>query len=129
MKFFAVAVALVAASVANAQNTWTNCGTNPDAVIDTFITSPSPGCIGKPVCATATGHLNVPITSPSALSIIGKYLGQTVYVDNHDLCALLAVQGHPCPVPVTVTSLTACVVIKDSAPANIPVTLTISAIN
>ncbi|KAF9085582.1 hypothetical protein BGX27_003426 [Mortierella sp. AM989] len=129
MKFFAAAIALVAASVANAQDTWANCADKPDATIDSFINSPSPGCIGKQICVTATGQLSAPITNPSLLIITGKYLGQTVYTDNHDFCPLLAIHGHPCPVPATVTSLTVCVMLKDTIPANVPANLTIVATN
>ncbi|KAF9101540.1 hypothetical protein BGX27_011436 [Mortierella sp. AM989] len=129
MKFFAAVVALVAASVANAQVTWINCATAPDFTITSFKLSPYPLCVGKHVCVTATGLLSVPIIAPAALSIVGKYFGQTVLTDNHDLCVLLAAQGHPCPVPVTLTSISVCVLVKSSTPTDIPIILTVSATN
>ncbi|KAF9113265.1 hypothetical protein BGX27_001909 [Mortierella sp. AM989] len=107
----------------------TNCATSPDLTIDTFTLAPYPLCIGEQVCATGTGLLSTPVIAPAALNIVGKYFGQTVYTDNHDLCALLATQGHPCPIPVTLTSITACVMVKNTAPADIPVVLTVSATN
>ncbi|KAF9946919.1 hypothetical protein BGZ70_002968 [Mortierella alpina] len=41
----------------------------------------------------------------------------------------MAAQGHPCPIPTTLTSIKACVPVKTTAPANIPVQLTVQATN
>ncbi|KAG9323324.1 hypothetical protein KVV02_004532 [Mortierella alpina] len=129
MKFFATIAALVVAAVANAQ-TFTNCAAGPtDLTINAFSVSPYPLCIGQNVCATGTGSLSTPVIAPAKLAITGKYLGRIVYTDNHDLCALTGSQGYPCPIPVTMTSITVCVLVKPSAPANIPVQLTVLATN
>ncbi|KAF9359330.1 hypothetical protein BGX26_012615 [Mortierella sp. AD094] len=129
MKLFAAVVALVAAAVANAQVPYTNCALGSDLTITTFTLSPYPFCVGQNVCATGTGQLSVPVTAPSTLSIVGKYFGTTVYTDSHDVCALMAAQGHPCPIPITLTSLTMCILVKPNAPVGIPVVLTVSATN
>ncbi|KAG9321460.1 hypothetical protein KVV02_003587 [Mortierella alpina] len=129
MKFIAAIAALVAAAVANAQ-TFTNCAAGPtDMALTAFSVTPYPLCIGQNVCATVSGTLSTPIVAPAKLSVTGKYLGRIVYTDNQDLCAVLAASGIPCPVPVSVTTVTACVLVKPSAPANIPVQLTILATN
>ncbi|KAG0201211.1 hypothetical protein BGX28_005911 [Mortierella sp. GBA30] len=131
MKFFAAIAALVVAAVANAQSpAFTNCATGvADMTVTGFSVSPYPLCIGKTVCATVTGTLATSIVAPATLTITGKYLGRTVYTDNQDLCAVLAASGVPCPVATSVTSVTACVLVKSTAPANIPVVLTIQATN
>ncbi|KAF9278389.1 hypothetical protein BGZ68_008604 [Mortierella alpina] len=97
-----------------------NCATGlTDIVISNFTLSPYPLCVGQNVCATGTGTLLTPVIAPAKLAITGKYLGRIVYTDNHDLCALMDSQGHPCPIPVTLTSITACIQVKPSAPANV----------
>ncbi|KAF9989586.1 hypothetical protein BGZ75_005725 [Mortierella antarctica] len=97
-----------------------NCATGPtDIVINNFTLTPYPLCIGQSVCATGTGTLLTPVIAPAKLAITGKYLGRIVYSDNHDLCALMAAQGLPCPIPTTLTSITACIQVKPSAPANV----------
>ncbi|KAF9937887.1 hypothetical protein BGZ75_004470 [Mortierella antarctica] len=129
MKFIAAIAALVVAAVANAQ-TFTNCAAGPtDMTLTAFSVTPYPLCIGQNVCATVSGTLSTPIIAPAKLSVTGKYLGRIVYTDNQDLCAVLLASGIPCPVPVSVTTVTACVLVKPSAPANIPVQLTILATN
>ncbi|KAF9913879.1 hypothetical protein BX616_009399 [Lobosporangium transversale] len=132
MKFITAVAAFVLAAVANAQTqpTFTNCATGAtDLVINSFSLSPYPLCIGQNVCATGNGQLSAPVTAGAKLNIVGKYLNRIVYTDAHDLCTLLGNQGHPCPVPVTLTSITACVLVKTTAPAGIPVQLQISATN
>ncbi|KAF9961143.1 hypothetical protein BGZ72_004647 [Mortierella alpina] len=130
MKFITSIAALFVATVAKAQVDFANCATGPtDIVIDTFKIAPYPLCVGKEVCATGTGVLSTPVIAGAKLSISGKYLGRVVYTDNHDLCTLMAAQGHPCPIPTTLTSITACVPVKSTAPANIPVQLTVLATN
>ncbi|KAG0084339.1 hypothetical protein BGZ93_007768 [Podila epicladia] len=131
MKFFAAVATLVIAAVANAQPAWKDCAPagTADLAITEFTVTPYPLCIGKDVCASGTGVLSVPVTAPAKLAISGKYLGRTVYTDNQDLCAISAKYGQPCPIPITVTSITACVLVKTSAPANINVQLTVQATN
>ncbi|KAG0334291.1 hypothetical protein BG004_000481 [Podila humilis] len=130
MKFFAAVAALLVATVANAQVPFTNCATGPtDLTITTFSLAPYPLCVNQNVCASGVGVLSTPVIAPAKLSISGKYLGRVVYTDNQDLCAITAASGQPCPIPVTVTSITACVLVKPSAPTGINVQLTVTAIN
>ncbi|KAG0208088.1 hypothetical protein BGX31_002422, partial [Mortierella sp. GBA43] len=113
MKFFAAIAALAVAAVVKAQQpTFTNCATGPtDLTISTFSLNPYPLCIGQNVCASGTGQLSVPVTAGvnQNLTITGRYLNRVVYSDTYNLCDLLAAQGNPCPIPVTQTSITACV--------------------
>ncbi|KAF9915287.1 hypothetical protein BX616_006500 [Lobosporangium transversale] len=106
MKFFSVAATLFIAAVANAQ-----------------LQSLSLSSLRR------QGRLRHPVTQGAKLNVVGKFLNRIVYTDAHDLCTLLAAQGHPCPVPVTLTSITACIKVKDSAPAGITVALQVSATN
>ncbi|KAG0086678.1 hypothetical protein BGZ93_005995 [Podila epicladia] len=132
MKFFAAIATLAIAAIANAQGpTWTDCAPpgTADLTISSFSVTPYPLCIGQNVCASGNGVLSVPVIAPAKLSISGKYLGRVVYTDNQDLCAITAAAGQPCPIPITVTSITACVLVKTSAPANINVQLTVQATN
>ncbi|KAG0001673.1 hypothetical protein BGZ80_008492 [Entomortierella chlamydospora] len=131
MKFFAAAAALAVATVAyaGAAPSFNDCSSNADLTISSFSISPYPLCVGKQVCATGTGKLSAPVTAPATLNVIGQYFGMNVYTDTQDLCALLAAQGHPCPVPVTLTAITSCINVKADAPTGIPVTLTVSATN
>ncbi|KAG0365869.1 hypothetical protein BC939DRAFT_490711 [Gamsiella multidivaricata] len=132
MKFFAAIAALVVAAVANAQTqpTWSNCATgSTDLTITTFSVTPYPLCIGQNVCASGTGTLSTPVVAGAKLAITGRYGGRVVYTDNQDLCSLTGGQGHPCPIPITVTSITVCLLVKTTAPANVPVALTVLATN
>ncbi|KAF9349471.1 hypothetical protein BGX34_001773 [Mortierella sp. NVP85] len=133
MKFIAAVAALALAAVAQAQ-TFTSCATGAtDMTVSSITLDKNPLCVGENVCATVTGTLANPIveTTPGStkLAIVGRYLGRVVYTDNHDLCTLLAASGHPCPVATSVTSVTACVLVKTSAPVGVPVALTIQATN
>ncbi|KAG0285885.1 hypothetical protein BGZ96_009943 [Linnemannia gamsii] len=130
MKFIAAFVALVAASVVSAQSpAFTNCAAAPQMTVTGFSVAPYPLCINKNVCATVVGTSTTPIDGDATLAIAGRYLGRLVYSDSKDLCPLLAASGHPCPVPITTTSVTACILVKPSAPPNIGVALTITATN
>ncbi|KAF9546550.1 hypothetical protein EC957_009627 [Mortierella hygrophila] len=130
MKFIAAVAAILVAAVANAQVPFTNCATGPTQIaIDNFSISPYPLCINQNVCAEGTGTLSTPVIEGATLSITGRYLGRLVYTDNHDLCALMATQGQPCPILTNVNSIKSCVNVKPSAPPNIAVALQVSAIN
>ncbi|KAG0207701.1 hypothetical protein BGX28_001097 [Mortierella sp. GBA30] len=132
MKFSSFIASLAVLAIANTQPPppITNCATGTtDIIIDNFTLTPYPLCIGKSVCASGTGTLLTPVINPAKLAITGKYLGRVVYTDNYDLCVLMADQGHPCPIPTTMTSITACILVKSNAPANIPVALTVLATN
>ncbi|KAF9331526.1 hypothetical protein BG006_005606 [Podila minutissima] len=131
MKFIAAVAALLVATVANAQVAWSDCAPagTADMTVSAFSVTPYPLCIGQNVCATVVGTLSTPVIAPAKLAVSGKYLGRVVYSDNQDLCAILLAAGHPCPLPVSTTSITACILVKPSAPANINVQLTVQALN
>ncbi|KAF9309703.1 hypothetical protein BG003_009442 [Podila horticola] len=133
MKFITAVAALLVASVVNAQTppVWTDCAPpgTADMTVSSFSVLPYPLCINQNVCATVVGTLSTPVVAPSKLSVSGKYLGRVVYTDNQDLCAILLAAGHPCPLPVTTTTITACILVKSTAPANINVQLTVQANN
>ncbi|KAG0376443.1 hypothetical protein BGX24_007750 [Mortierella sp. AD032] len=123
MKFIAAIAALVVAAVATAQTIppITSCATGPTQIaITAFTLTPYPLCINQMVCASGTGTLSTPVIQGAKLAITGRYLGRLVYTDNHDLCTLMAAQtpSFICPLPVTMTSITACVLVKPNAPAN-----------
>ncbi|KAG0312458.1 hypothetical protein BGZ97_011177 [Linnemannia gamsii] len=108
---------------------FTNCHPGPTQQIGTiFSVNPYPLCTGLNVCMTAQGSLVVPITAGGQLAIRGFYLGRSVYVDNQDLCTVLALSGYPCPVPYTFTSVTMCVRVK-SIPLNMALRMQFSAVN
>ncbi|KAF9547744.1 hypothetical protein EC957_007909 [Mortierella hygrophila] len=94
-----------------------------------FVVIPEPLCINHNMCATATGTLSTAIISAAKYAITGRYLGIIVYFDNQDLCAVLDLQGQPCPVPVTVTSLTTCTLVKSNAPQSVNMVMTFVATN
>jgi hypothetical protein len=100
-----------------------NCATSPtDFNVSGFAFSVYPMCIAQPICFTATRSLLAPImhgTNLTKVSFIGRYLGAILYLDEQNLCDILAAQGQPCPVPVGTTSLTTCFRIKDNFPANV----------
>ncbi|KAF8980519.1 hypothetical protein CPC16_000930 [Podila verticillata] len=132
MKFFAVIVALAFAALVSTQTpVITSCATpgTTDLIINSFTISPYPLCINQNVCATGTGTLLTDVIAPAKLAISGKFLGRVVYTDNQDLCAITAAAGMPCPIDTTHTSITACVLVKPSAPANVNVQLTVQATN
>ncbi|GJJ71137.1 hypothetical protein EMPS_03487 [Entomortierella parvispora] len=130
MKFITAIAALLVAAVAQAQVPFTNCATGAtDITIDTFSIAPYPLCVNKNVCATGSGSLSTPVIAGAKLSIVGRYLNKIVYTDNQDLCALMSAQGFPCPIPTTMTSITACVLVKSTAPVGIPVNLQVQATN
>ncbi|KAG0360676.1 hypothetical protein BC939DRAFT_525991 [Gamsiella multidivaricata] len=132
MKIFATIAALACLAVARSQTLppITNCATGPtDLTIDTFTLAPYPLCINQNVCATGTGQLSVPLIQGAKLAITGRYGGRVVYTDNQDVCTLLASQGFSCPIPITMTSITVCVLVKPTAPANVPVALTVLVTN
>ncbi|KAF9387992.1 hypothetical protein CPB97_001797 [Podila verticillata] len=132
MKFFAAIAALAFAALVNTQTpVITSCATpgTTDLIINSFTISPYPLCINQNVCATGTGTLLTDVIAPAKLAISGKFLGRVVYTDNQDLCAITEAAGLPCPIDTTHTSITACVLVKPSAPANVNVQLTVQATN
>ncbi|KAF9270916.1 hypothetical protein BGZ68_004623, partial [Mortierella alpina] len=89
------AATLVFAALASkvaAQMEFINCAKAPEFQLTSVNWSPSPGCIGKELCAVGTGVLTVPIAAPAKLDLLGRYLGRIVYTDTQDLCAVLAAQ-------------------------------------
>ncbi|KAF9583536.1 hypothetical protein BGW38_009249, partial [Lunasporangiospora selenospora] len=127
MKAIAVlaTIAAVASSVQAA-----GCATgSTQFALTSYTSTPSPPCIGKPVCFSVSGTLSAPIIEGGRINVVGRYLNRVVYTDNYDLCKLLADQGTPCPLPASTTDATVCINVKTNAPPNIPVNLTISAHN
>ncbi|KAG0011860.1 hypothetical protein BGZ80_000378, partial [Entomortierella chlamydospora] len=115
--------------VANAQVSWTKRG--PDA--DFTTTNPSLSsyalCVGQNVFAIVAGTLSVPITASATLSIAGKCLGTTIYIDSQDLRGVLDAQGQPCSASTIVTTIAVCILAKFSVSTVIPVALIISDTN
>ena len=130
MKFFTALAALVVATVASATSpTFTNCATgSTDMTVTGFTLAPYPPCIGKLVCATVTGTLTAPITSGGPLTITPTFLGHK-FPYSVDLCTALNATDNPCPIAITTNSITACFPFKSTAPTNINVALTVTAIN
>ncbi|KAF9345663.1 hypothetical protein BGX34_004571, partial [Mortierella sp. NVP85] len=117
MKFFAAIATLLFATLAAAQTpAFTDCATGPtDFALSSFSVSQHPLCINQNFCFTAVGQLAAPITQGANITLYGRYLGRVLYLENHDLCALSAAQGNPCPVPAAVSStssVTACILAK-----------------
>ncbi|KAF9580432.1 hypothetical protein BGW38_002932 [Lunasporangiospora selenospora] len=91
--------------------------------------TPSPACVGKPLCITVSGILNNDIVDGGVVSMIGRYFGRVVYTDDYLLCDFLAANGMTCPIPVTTTTATFCHTIKPEAPTGIPVEMTYEFVN
>ncbi|KAF9380029.1 hypothetical protein CPB97_008612 [Podila verticillata] len=85
-------------------------------VTDSFSVTPYPLCVNQNVCASGTCILLTDVIAPVKLAISGKFLGRVVYTDNQDLCAITEAAGLPCPIPMNTTSITACALVKPSAP-------------
>ncbi|KAF9026685.1 hypothetical protein BGZ52_006209 [Haplosporangium bisporale] len=130
MKLFSV-IALLLAVVASAQQpTWSSCAPGPnDMTVTSFSVTPYPLCVNQNMCITATGTLHAPVTAPTKLAILGKCHGRIGYTDNQDFCAILSSAGTPCPVPITLSSLTLCVLVKPSIPSDIMIQMTFQAVN
>ncbi|KAG0056474.1 hypothetical protein BGZ83_004732, partial [Gryganskiella cystojenkinii] len=120
MKFLASFLLILLASVltlVQGQVPFANCATGSTGMtVTAFSLTPYPLCANQNVCLTATGTLSEPIIAGARLQITGRYLGRIVYTDNQDFCALLAAQGYTCPVSINLTSITACLLVKPSAP-------------
>ncbi|KAF9296544.1 hypothetical protein BGZ88_012390 [Linnemannia elongata] len=125
-----VLTTLTLGGFAQGVTTFTNCAPGPTVMTVTgFTVIPDPLCINHNMCATATGTLSDQIYGDAKYAVNGRYLGRLVYVDNQNLCALLDLQGRPCPVATTVTSLTTCTLVKPTAPAYIGMAMTFTATN
>ncbi|KAF9158851.1 hypothetical protein BGX20_003201 [Mortierella sp. AD010] len=110
MKFFATAIALVAAAVVKAcegqpdQPTMTSISSNPDFNITSITFNRYPFCIGESICATINGTLSAPITAPTHGLIIGFINGGSpFYLQPFDLCSIVS-----CPVAQNTTTLEFC---------------------
>ncbi|KAG0363969.1 hypothetical protein BG005_000001 [Podila minutissima] len=91
--------------------------------------TPYPLCIGRNVCVHAMGTLSNEITSTAWVSIVGKYLGRTVYTDSQSACALFNERGYPCPIPTNIARIVFCLRVKSSFPASVNIPFTISVTN
>ncbi|KAF9547743.1 hypothetical protein EC957_007908 [Mortierella hygrophila] len=131
MKIASLALSILTVlGLVQAQVMFTNCATvSTQLDVETFGVAPYPLCVNKNMCLTSTGTLTTPVIAGSTLIISGKYLGRQVYTDAHDFCTLLNAQGSPCPIPVTVHALTACVLVKPECPVNIGMAMTFDATN
>ncbi|KAG0276355.1 hypothetical protein BGZ95_007660 [Linnemannia exigua] len=128
MKFAATLTVLASAalSVASAQGgTYTalsSCNSTSSVHFDAsnYSISPSPMCIGKPFCMTASGTISTPITQGAEYIIRGRYIGHSVINESYDLCALLAANGTPCPIAAGAFNLNICVNAMPNLPYNMP---------
>ncbi|KAK3836510.1 MAG: hypothetical protein JOS17DRAFT_842290 [Linnemannia elongata] len=101
---------LTVLGLTQAQVTSTNYATGPTQLdVDTFAVAPSPLCVNKIMCQTATGTLTTPVIAGAKLAITGS------------------AQGFPCPIPVTMHALTACVLAKPSCPVGVAMAMTFAA--
>ncbi|KAF9120721.1 hypothetical protein BGW39_011141 [Mortierella sp. 14UC] len=118
MKFTSVLAVVACVIAASAQSTgaFTNfidCGGKAvQLFLEDFSLNPSPMCIGKEICLTATGELADDILPGATLEIFGKHLGQVVYSDKIDLCQALAANDQACPVPYTARLFKICLKLK-----------------
>ncbi|KAF9120720.1 hypothetical protein BGW39_011140 [Mortierella sp. 14UC] len=137
MQFAATLTILASAvlSVVSAQGeAYTSLSTCANAVpieynASNFSISPSPLCINKPFCLSASGSLAAPITQGAEYTVTGRWLGRVVYSDKHDLCALLAANGTPCPTAAGAFNLNICVNAKSNLPAGYVFDFQFDAIN
>ncbi|KAF9152047.1 hypothetical protein BGX20_005245, partial [Mortierella sp. AD010] len=124
MKFFAAVIALVVATVVNAQVTWTDCAPGSDLNVTSMTIDPYPICAGKNLCLTIVGTLSAPITAPSDLTIVGTFFGTTIYSQYFDLCSLVS-----CPVAQDTTPLEFCYPVMPGVPGGIDFVITFSSNN
>ncbi|KAG0361810.1 hypothetical protein BC939DRAFT_499901 [Gamsiella multidivaricata] len=130
MRFTAIAALLLAAVASAQSSSFSNCVTAAaDMTVTSFSLSPDPVCVGQNYCINVTGTLSAPVVTGAKLVVTGRWSGHIVYTDNQDFCTVLAASGRPCPVPITTTSLSLCVLMKPTYPANVPLALTILATN
>ncbi|KAG0367949.1 hypothetical protein BGX24_003024 [Mortierella sp. AD032] len=135
MKFTATLAVLASAvlSVVSAQDgAYTNlsgCANAPSVTFDAsnYSISPSPLCIAKPFCLTASGTLAAPITQGAQYAVKGRFLGHSAIDDRHDLCALLSANGTPCPIAVGAFNLKICVNALPNLPHSLPLDYQFSA--
>ncbi|KAF9131427.1 hypothetical protein BGW39_001807 [Mortierella sp. 14UC] len=133
MKFTIAFAALATVAVSSVSAQYTNLVNAAAGPIQyagsNYTINPSPMCIGREFCLTATGILSAPLMEGARLAIIGKYLGRHFYTDNGDLCSLLAASGTPCPIPAGAFNLKLCRLIKPNLPPNWPVEYQFEATN
>jgi hypothetical protein len=129
---FTTAVTILATAVISAVSaqdgvytTFKDCSTGSptDFTATSVSISPSPLCISKPFCLTASGTLTAPITQGASYVITGRWLGRVVYTETHDLCTLLAANGQNCDVPAGPFTLNLCVDVKANYPAGVSTSL------
>ncbi|KAG0289979.1 hypothetical protein BGZ96_006519 [Linnemannia gamsii] len=115
MKLIATITAIAAVSMATTvalppPGPFANCTAGPTQLTLTdYSLSPSPFCIGKQFCCTATGTLDSPIVQGGELMAIGRYLNRIVYSYRIDLCDALKAGGHTtCNIPAGPVILKIC---------------------
>ncbi|KAF9117093.1 hypothetical protein BGW39_002483 [Mortierella sp. 14UC] len=129
-----VILATAALAVVSAQTgpftSFADCVTSPTQLTTTsFSLAPVPMCIAKPYCLTTTGTLSTAIIAGAKLAILGKYLQRVVYIDNRDLCTVLAANGTPCPVAAGPITLNMCINVKPNFWPNVPTNFQFQAVN
>ncbi|KAF9163789.1 hypothetical protein DFQ26_002122 [Actinomortierella ambigua] len=147
MKIIAVFAALLIATATNAQPkpvvtppptpssssspSWFNCaGTKPTQMnVSGFSASPIPICANRPLQLAATGNMAVPIEQGARVLLTGRWATHVVYRDSVDLCQVLADAGTPCPTVADLSSLTINTRTKPNFPVQIPLNLTVEAVN
>ncbi|KAK5808531.1 hypothetical protein F5H01DRAFT_352274 [Linnemannia elongata] len=136
MKFIATIAALAtAATVASVElpppGNFSSCDSYPKQLaLTTFTLSPSPMCVGKQACYTATGTLNTGIVDGATLRISGRYLGRLFYNDNANLCDALIAGGHKnCTIPAGPVTLRICRNVRPNLVPNIRILFQVEAVN
>ncbi|OAQ22937.1 hypothetical protein K457DRAFT_25588 [Linnemannia elongata AG-77] len=126
----ATAAAIVSAELPHPGN-FSSCASGPTQLaLDSFTLSPSPMCIGKEFCYTATGTLNTAIVEGGTLSIMGRFLGRLIYTDNADLCDALAAGGHKdCAIPAGPVTLKMCRILRPNFPPNWKTSFQVAAVS
>ncbi|KAG0379546.1 hypothetical protein BGX24_012729 [Mortierella sp. AD032] len=124
MKITAALVTLATVAVSSVSAQFTNLinGASGPVQYDgtNYTVTPSPMCIGKQFCLTASGTLSTDIIEGSTYSFVGRFLGRLFYVDNQELCTVLAASGTPCPVPAGAFNLKLCTLLNPKFPPNFP---------
>ncbi|KAF9172379.1 hypothetical protein BGX21_003911 [Mortierella sp. AD011] len=116
MKLLTAFAAILGAIVANAQVSipFNNCMSTTGGGITSVTLDPYPVCAGEEFCVTIVGTFSAPLTDPSTLTIVGTYLGVTVYSQSINLCTLIT-----CPLPTTTVTINFCNTISPVVPVGV----------
>ncbi|KAH7041808.1 hypothetical protein BKA57DRAFT_472717 [Linnemannia elongata] len=127
----ALATAAAVACALPPPGNFSSCDSYPKQLaLTSFTINPSPVCIGKKFCYTATGNLSSSIIDGATLSTTVRYLNRLVYNDNANLCDALAAGGHKgCPIPAGPVTLKICREMRLNFLPNVPMKFEASAVN